>query len=48
MRTKIGAAYRGATYLHCEVFRLRTQFRVDTEQLAADLASLRAAGVLEQ
>ena len=27
---------------------LRTQFRVDTEQMAADLASLRAAGVPEQ
>ena len=26
---------------------LRTQFRVDTEQMAADMASLRAAGVAE-
>ena len=27
---------------------LRTQFRVDTDQMAADLASLRAAGVPEE
>ena len=27
---------------------LKTQFRRDTEQLAADVASLRAAGVPEQ